>query len=483
MHQQPDVPGGAMEAAASQHSPNEDMLATPQATTCKCPSQSSKSVKLIDTKECGESVSVDVPHEPNIVAEGEGVDGEPERKAPTESAVVDIVRRLEEVLQEKGPCQEGDLMGALSLSQAQVIIQEYGTLTAFIDQHPAFRVVRGDVCFVYYKDHENEDACHCLSLLQDGVTIPSACYNDGGRQHAEVYDDVPRRARLSSSSSSNYESAVEELDGEHEECSMKDGWSQVSSPPALQAMQEMCNAESQIQGGVPAPFIEMESTLQKRDSEIAKLKGRLKTLQESHSKEEQDLLVMIDELLQMPRPDPARRAAEVKNPISKIEKPTGMCTNEEDAKVSPLPPRPRPLLPERHPLPLARPEDKRRSLPVDPSHRPQHPSDKELSTCATSPLVPDFSELPGSKEEVAASCSVESMQPSKEEGPTKTKVAQQISKIVRMVKKTEPTYTDEELRRLFDHVRRSHGGFSRMTFKAIVELLLDNLKAARREED
>ncbi|KAH7978771.1 hypothetical protein HPB49_006706 [Dermacentor silvarum] len=472
MHQQPDAPGDATESAASVHCSNDDMLATPERTIEKCDSQSSKSVKLVDTKEYEASVPLDDELE-TIIAEDDLVNEEAERKAPTESVVVDIVRRLQEALLEKSPCQEDDLMGALSLSQAQLIIEEYGTVTAFADRHPAFRVVREDqLSFVFYKDHENEDACHSTSHLQEGATtIPAASYDDGARQHAEGYDDEPRRTCVSSSNSSAYESAVEEADGEQEEGSMKVGWSHVSSPPALQAVQETCDTKAQKQEWDPAVFIEMQSTLEKNEAEVAELKGRMEAHRESDDSEEQELRVKIDELFQMPPKEQTQKAAEVKNPTAIKDKPTG--TNGEDDQVSP-----------RHPLPIPGPEDKARSVPVDPLPRPQPPSDKELSKHATPPSVPDFSERPGCKEEVAASCSdVESMRPSPEEVPTKSKVAEQISKIVRMVKKKEPSCTDDEIRRLFDQVRQSRGGFSRMTFKAIVELLLDNMKAMRPQQN
>ncbi|KAH7980073.1 hypothetical protein HPB49_012948 [Dermacentor silvarum] len=85
------------------------------------------------------------------------------------------------------------------------------------------------------------------------------------------------RARHSSSSSNTHECAVDGADGEQEERSMKNGWIQVSSPPrfmsrALQAVQETCYAEAQSQGWNTALFIE-DSTLQKRDSEDAEVKG------------------------------------------------------------------------------------------------------------------------------------------------------------------------------------------------------------------
>ncbi|KAH7979470.1 hypothetical protein HPB49_009488 [Dermacentor silvarum] len=234
--------------------------------------------------------------------------------------------------------------------------------------------------------------------------------------------------------------------------------------------QETCATEAQNQGWEPCR-VHRDAV----DAAKARSKGRGAQWKDGNSpgeydSEEQELRVKIDEPLKTPPTEQTERAAEVKNPGAKKDKPTG--TNGEDDQVSP-----------RHPLPLPGPEDKARSVPVDPGPRPQPPSDKELSRYATPPPVPDFSERPDCKEEVAASCSdVESMRPSQEEVPTKTKVEEQISKIVRMVKKKEPSCTDDEIRRLFDQVRQSHGGFSRMTFKAIVEILLENMKAVRQQQ-
>lgn len=118
---------------------------------------------------------------------------------------------------------------------------------------------------------------------------------------------------------------------------MKDGWSQVLSPPrlsrALQAAQDTCDAQALTQGWDPALFFEIQSTLQKRDAVAAELKGKLETLRESHASEVQELRVKIDMLLQTPSTEPMQCAAEVKICTTKKEKPTS--TNGKGAQVSP----------------------------------------------------------------------------------------------------------------------------------------------------
>ncbi|XP_065294804.1 uncharacterized protein [Dermacentor albipictus] len=307
-------------------------------------------------------------------------------------------------------------------------------------------------------------------------------------QHVEANDDGPQLTRVRSRSSSTYESTVDGADVQQEERRMKDGWSQVSSPPrcmsrALQAVQKMCDAEVQTQGWDPALFNELMSTVQKHDAEVAELKGKLESLRESHATEVRELRNKIGKLLQTPPTEPTRSAAEEKNCAAEKEKPTG--TNGQDTLVSLRPPQPQPStqLRQRDPLPLPRPEPKERSLPVDPSPGPLPPPDRvHCRRHATPPPVSDFPKLPGSKREVAAPCShVESVHSSEEESPRKKKMERQILKIVRMVQKKRPDCTEEEIRKLVDHMRRSQGGFSCTTFNDIVALLLRNLKALPQE--
>ncbi|KAH7960528.1 hypothetical protein HPB49_020945 [Dermacentor silvarum] len=284
----PGFAGNTTEAAASKHCSKDDILATPETTN---------SIKHFDTKECEASGSLVVERETSLTAEDEViVHEEPERKAPTESDVVGIVNQLREFLHDKDPSQEDDLMEALSPSRAQHILEAYGTLTAFLERRPGFQVVHEDLySFVYYKQPDDEAAGVCKSL-QDEATARSACYNDSGLQHSEACDGGPRRARVSSSSISTYESTIDEEDDEQGETRINDGCSQVPSKPScmsstLQAVQDTCDAEAQSQGWDPALFNELESTLRKCDAVAAELKGKLETLRKSHANEVQELRV------------------------------------------------------------------------------------------------------------------------------------------------------------------------------------------------
>ncbi|KAH7981157.1 hypothetical protein HPB49_022094 [Dermacentor silvarum] len=254
----------------------------------------------------------------------------------------------------------------------------------------------------------------------------------------------------------HYESAIDEEQNE-EEPRMKDACSQVPSPPgclsrAMQAVQDACDAEAQTQGWDPALFIELTSTPRNRDVVTAELKGELEALQERHASEVQELRDKMDKLLQTLPPEPTRSEVKVKNHTAKKEKPTSK--NWEGALIRPRTPQPRPRPKQRktYPQPIPRPDEKPRWLPVSPRPRPLPPPDKKLRRFATLLPVPEFTELPN----------VKSMRSSQEESLSKSKMEQQISKIVRMVEKKQPDYTDEEFRRLFDHLRQkrkavSHG--------------------------
>ncbi|KAH7978808.1 hypothetical protein HPB49_006854 [Dermacentor silvarum] len=246
----------------------------------------------------------------------------------------------------------------------------------------------------------------------------------------------------------HYESAIDEEEDEQEEPRMKDTCSQVPSPPgclsrAPQAVQDACDSEAHTQGWDPALLNELTSTPRKRDVVTEELKGKLEALRERPSSEVQELRDKMDKLLQTLPPEPTRSE------------------------------------------PTPWPDEKPRWLPVGPRPRPLPPPDKKLRRFATRLPVPEFTELPGSKAIAGPSSDVKSMWSSQEESLSKSKMEQQISKIVHMVEKKQPYYTDDEFRSLFDHLRRKKkDGFSRMTFNTIValELLLGLLKSVSGEK-
>ncbi|KAH7960183.1 hypothetical protein HPB49_017569 [Dermacentor silvarum] len=344
MQLKPDVPGTVTGAVASKNCSKDHILASSETTPSdKCEARSpSHSTDPLNRRECKASVSEVVDAVTSFIGEHEViVKEEPEPKALTETDVVDIVRQLREVLQEKSPFQEDDLE-ALNTSQAQLILEVYGALAAFLDQRPGFRMVHEDpYSLVYYHGTGDKDACSCTSLLQDGASAGCGFShsNYSGRQHA---DGEPRRARLSSSSSCAYESAVVGDDEEQEIRRMKYCWSQVPSPPsksqALQAVQETCDAEGQTQNWDPARFT--ESTLRKHDVDVTELKWRPQTIWESHASELQQLRVKIDKLLRPTPPAPPLSAAELRNCTAKKErKPTS--TKGAGVQFSLRPPQPR----------------------------------------------------------------------------------------------------------------------------------------------
>ncbi|XP_075539301.1 uncharacterized protein LOC142573986 [Dermacentor variabilis] len=275
MQLKPDVPENALKAAASKRCFKGDITAAPGTTLSdKCKSRSSHSTEPLNRRKCEASVSNFVLVETSFTGEPVViVNEEPAPKALAESEVIDRLTQLREALQEKDPSEEDDRLEALSPSQTQLILVVHRILTALLDRRPGPGVVR-DVLYslIYYQEHNDEDACSCTFLLQDGAAAMSGSLrsNYSRRQHAEGDDGGPRRAGFSSSSSNAYEFVV---DGEEEEQKirrMKDGWNQAPAPPclsrALQAVQETCDAETQTQEWELARFAVLE---------IAELGGRL----------------------------------------------------------------------------------------------------------------------------------------------------------------------------------------------------------------
>ncbi|XP_049520271.1 uncharacterized protein LOC125944151 [Dermacentor silvarum] len=138
---------------------------------------------------------------------------------------------------------------------------------------------------------------------------------------------------------------------------------------------------------VDALFIELESTLRKRDAVAVELKEKLEDLRESHADEVQELRVNS---LQTPPPEQTGSATGLKTSTAKKKKPTG--THGEEDQVSPRPPQPRPKQRQRYALPRPR-REKPHSLPIDRRRRPLPPSDKELKRYTTPPPVPDFNSV------------------------------------------------------------------------------------------
>ncbi|KAH7943803.1 hypothetical protein HPB52_011786 [Rhipicephalus sanguineus] len=447
------------------------------------------SLDSTSSKECEASASEVVENGSDFIREAEEIVNEkPGPKNLAESYVVDVVRQMREVLQEWGPSQEKDLLEALGYARAKPVLEAYGTLIAFLGRYPEFRVLHEDLyTFVYYQDPDDEDEEGGFSSLnKDGATtascLASSVKDDGGSQYTEAGVRKHRRSRSSSSSSSCYESALdgEEDDREQRRCyPTKVVWSQGPSNPryqsrAQQEVQQRCDAVAQTQGwGGRDRIVELELTLRRRDAKIAELRERLKILRECHARQVRQLHTKIEKLLRRPPPAPPRSVARPKSNRAAVNerKPT---TSDGTCAAQNLP-QPRRVFRQTSPPPRPKPE-KLSARPVVSSPRPVPSVDKKFTTSAAEKWTPvlELYELPRSKSKATVPCS--NVESSLGVSSRQAKTEQLISRTVQMVKKKQPNYTDQEIRRRVDHLRRVQGGFSGMTFNAIVALMLGHLK-------
>ncbi|KAH8037446.1 hypothetical protein HPB51_010001 [Rhipicephalus microplus] len=419
-----------------------------------------------------------VENEADIVREAGKIVNE-KTKTLTESYVMDVLTRMREFLQEWGPSQEKDLLEALGYVRAKPVLEAHGTLIAFLDRYSEFRVLHEDLyTFVYYLDPDDEEGGYS-SLDKDRATTTSCmasfAKDGGGPRYTGADVSRPQRSRSSSSSSSCYESALDEEEYDREprrRYPTKVVWSQGPSNPCYQSRarregQQMCDAVAQTQGWVVHDrIIELELMLRRRDAKIAELRESLKILRECHVRQVRQLRTKIEKLVRRRSPTSPRlksnRAAENERKLSAAD---GTCTAQDL-------PQPRRVFRQTSPTPCFKP-DKLSARPPVLSPRLVH---KNLKTSVVTKWAPmlDVYELPESKIKATVQCS--SVESSLGVSSTQTKTEQLISKMVQMVKKQQPNYTDQEIRRRVDHLRRVHGGFSGMTFNAIVALMLGHLK-------
>ncbi|KAH7983296.1 hypothetical protein HPB52_010726 [Rhipicephalus sanguineus] len=462
-----DVPAGTTDAASNCCS-GDDILPTREKTLSeKCEAQPrSHSPKPSEDNEC-EGTNL-VQYATSCITKDEVIVGDRiEPKALADSYFHDIVRKLREGLQVHGMSHENELLEALSPSEVQLLLEVYGSLPAFVEQRPEFGIAREDLrTFAYFQDTDREDQD------KDTSWSCSSGFNDDCSQHEESGVGKHQRSRYSSSSSSSYESAVEEQDEEH--C-LKDTCSQVPSPPryhsrCLGTVHETSDAEVQTQGWDLSRFLELQLTLQNQDSQIVQLKERLETLRQRQVGEVEPLRLKIEQLLKRPSAIPPQSTAELNN-SSCIKEQTPVGKNGTEPDVNPTPPR-SPL--PRNLSPLPRPDNKLRAMAVDP--RPLAQVDEKSFCSEKAPPMPEIDELPDGEKTADPCTDVESIRSNLEKTPPKSKMARQISKIVRMVQKKQPHYTEHEIRSKIDHMRNSQGGLSGMTLGAIVELLLDSSK-------
>ncbi|KAH7962921.1 hypothetical protein HPB52_018655 [Rhipicephalus sanguineus] len=236
------------------------------------------------------------------------------------SDVLDIARRLRDVLQGTGHFQDDDILE---------VLRQREDLYSYVYT----QVLNGD-----------EDECGGSPGIHDVLTAGSCSTGsyESGRQHAVVGDGGPLRTRAISSSSSTHDSIVDgELD-KQEKRRLKDEGIQARSPARWhsqgpQAAPETSDVESQTQRRAVSWYAELVSTLKNRDAEVVELEESFGTLRQGRASEERLQHPKIDGLHYAPHqtPETLRSAAELSNRACK-KKRTPAGTNEKGQPGQPV---------------------------------------------------------------------------------------------------------------------------------------------------
>ncbi|KAH7981849.1 hypothetical protein HPB52_001268 [Rhipicephalus sanguineus] len=484
MHTRSDDPAGTTEEASSKLKSNDEIQAIPERTAPSHKFEAELASHSFSTVEESEREDSTRPFEYATILNSEDDATVVEKshwRALRQSEVADIEKKLRRILQVHGPSDQDELLKALNPSQSQDVLRLYGTLTAFIEQLPGFVLVHEDLyTFVYYEEPDDEEYDRGGSSdLQDEADAGacSTASNNGGLQLTASDDCELQRPRSSSSSSSCYESAVEEQPEGEEKHGLKDASCQVSSSPCchsrgIQAVQETSDAEAQTNELDTSRSLELASTPQGAGAGVTQMKEGQENLRQNQVGEVQQL--KTEQLLKSPQAATPQYVVKLKNRTATKEQ-KAVDKNRAGDEVSP--PQPRLPLRQRNLAPRLRPGNKLLMPQVEPRSWPLEEFDEQFSR----PAKPRFHELPDSEKAATASTDVEYTRSSQRE-TAKGKTHKQISKIVRIVKKQQPELADHEIRVEIDRLRRSVGGLSGMTFSAIVEVLLGKAKAEPEEK-
>ncbi|KAL1472535.1 hypothetical protein MTO96_022939 [Rhipicephalus appendiculatus] len=291
------------ETASKCGSKGEDFPA-PSTTPNKCKTNiTSHNNEHWSRTQCNINASKFAEDQAGSVAEEPIVHLKPEQTPLTEFDVVDIVRQLRDILRKNGPSQEDDLLEALTTSQAQIIINVYGTITAFLDRRPGFEVIYESLyTFVYYKYTDDED-----DVLDEGTAVSrTRCSNESGFQYSVAGGDGRRRTRIISSDSPSYTSVMDGGGDKEEKFRMRRGlcqdpWLPPYNSQALQAVEP--TREPEVQND--RCYTAIKSTLHKRDLQSSEFKEKLNTTRESQACEAHQLREKI-ELKKLSSPAPPR---------------------------------------------------------------------------------------------------------------------------------------------------------------------------------
>ncbi|KAH6948171.1 hypothetical protein HPB50_023121 [Hyalomma asiaticum] len=405
----------------------------------------------------------------------------PEPKALTGADVEDIMRDMRQLLLDKGPSQEQDLLDAVSPLHAEQVVQVHGTMTAFLNQHPGFAVVNEDMySFVYY-DPDGEVQWDSVSRAWDeAITGPSTPSNNSDDQDAPVCDGGPHDqcAAISPSRPAN-DSTIQGEHEEREEHALEDSGIQVTSTPRLQAVQRRKKKSKAKSQSRVSRIAEAKSTKLAHDSDVVQVEKQEPLRSSTYDVHQQR--AKVGEIPHaLPQKSRQRAATQQKSPAMENLKPTD---------ANPQPPLPRPRRRRKRnqrPRPKTKPApiNKRGTPPASTMSQSSAEADERFSRPSEPPPTAAKPDKPPStrKQADAPSSDTPCVLPSEEEAWKKTKLEEKLSRISRMAQNRRPDIAEKEMRKKIDQVRKSRGGLSGMTYNDIVELVLAQFEANAKEK-
>ncbi|KAH6920047.1 hypothetical protein HPB50_028964 [Hyalomma asiaticum] len=360
-----------------------------------------------------------------------------EPKSLSDTDVMDIVRSMRQLLLAKGPLQENELANVVSPTQAKLVREVQESMTAFLSRHPGFVVVHEDLySFVYYEDPEVEGEDRSTSQTEhEVITGPSSSgsTNSGG-QDAAASDGGPDGATISSSRPP-HQSTTEGEQHEEEKRALKDAGMQEKYPPRSRAMRsrrKKSKAKSRREWCQDSKIAETRSTNENRDSDVV------------HRQRKQQAPKRSPEKVHQPRENLGGRP--------RVPRPGSWCSAAVQKK--------------------------------SPAKKEVKHASAKANVVKPRPSVSKPHEPPGVEMQAAASSSeIASVLPTKEETAKKSQIEEKLSRIARMAKDRRPDIPEKEIRMKIDHLRKSRGGLSGLTYNEIVALVLELFDARDQETD
>lgn len=440
---------------------------------------------------------------------GDDWDGEP----LSDGDLTDVVRRARALLQQRGPCQEEDLWGLVDVWQARLVRAAFGGLAPFLAKQPGFHYRRqGEHALLCYVDPEGEEVRfpHSSSCLPPGggpAPSKGGLAKEGSAEGKRLRRGR-RGSRSGSSSSGSYKSAVEELDEDggaeqkkprrqrppsdptryvtkavQTDPTVRDSEAQTDEPN--NSAEELSN-EDQSRGWGQASLIRAKQASMKeargRDVELAldklrcELEGILAKFEEVQCQYRQGTPPTPPTSGQ---PSEAEEDGQSGSPAgggggggggvasaASVEEERGEGAKEGIVQFAVEVLEERPRLKLRCCCPQCR-----ASAPAANGS-----SDAELVLQRTSKLVevyqpPETFATIWDIESTSSSCGA-----TVGSSPPKSKSEAQIAKIVKLLKRKMPEFTEAEIRRQVDEVRTLRGGFSNMMVRNIVALVMGHMR-------